>query len=119
MQYGTADFSFKQSSLQPEPSRRRSPRRCPHNVTAQIEIDQKGRTRRCQVVDVSMHGLGCLDCEGNLNLPDNANLIIWLTQGDDALLPVTGRVVHQRDYGAFRHLGIELDPEAAEMMGMV
>lgn len=74
---------------------------------------------RCQVVDVSMHGLGCLDCEASASLPRNVSLVIWLTQGDDALLPVTGKIVHRRDYGAFRHLGIELDPEAAEIIGMV
>jgi|GEM_PF-680025 PilZ domain. len=118
MQQGKTDTSFNQSSFQPEPWRRRSFRRCPEGMTAEIEIQGAGQTCQCQVVDLSLYGLGCLDCEASANLPPNATLIVWLTHAEDALLPVMGRVVHRHDYGSFRHLGIELESEGAEMVGI-
>lgn len=118
MQYAKTGFSFKRSSLQPGLARRRSLRRCPDDMTAEIEIDGGGRTCQCRVVDLSAHGIGCLECEDGVNLSENATIIIWLTHADDAFLPVLGRVVHRRDYGSFRHMGIELDPEGAEMVGI-
>lgn len=118
MEYGKTNSSFNQCSLRPEPGRRRSFRRCPEGMTAEIEIEGAGKTCQCQVVDLSPHGLGCLDCEASAELPENANLIVWLTHAEDELLPVIGRVVHRHDYGSFRHLGIEFEPEGAEMVGI-
>lgn len=118
MQYGRTDFSLSQASPHHSPGRRRSPRRCPEGMLAEIEIQGAGRTCECQVVDLSKHGIGCLDCEGSAELQQNATLIIWLTHAEDTLLPVIGRVVHRHDYGSFRHLGIEFEPEGAEMVGI-
>jgi len=100
------------------PAQRHSPRLCPHDVTVEIELDETGKTCQCRVVDLSMHGLGCLDCEAKANLPKNSNLVIWLSQGSEELLPINGKIVHRHDYGAFRHLGIEFEPELAEMVGI-
>ena len=118
MQYGKTESVFTQSSLESALSRRRSPRRCPEDMTAEIEIDGGGRTCRCQVVDLSKHGIGCLECDERTSLSEDATIIVWLTHADDAFLPVLGKLVHRRDYGSFRHLGIEFEPEGAEMVGI-
>jgi len=118
MQYGKTEFSLKESSIQSALARRRSARRCPEDMVAEIEIDGGGKTCQCQVVDLSMHGIGCLECEEGATLSENATIIIWLTHADDAFLPVLGKLVHRRDYGSFRHLGIEFEPEGAEMVGI-
>ena len=118
MQYGKIDVSLKQSFLQATACRRRSARRCLHDMTAEIEMHGGTETCQCQVVDVSPHGLGCLGFEGSASLPEDATLIIWLTHAGDSLLPVLGKVVYRRNCGSFRHLGIELEPEGAEMVGI-
>ena len=118
MQYGRTGFSLNQTSPHSAPRRRRSARRCPDGMTAEIEIQGNGKTCQCQVVDLSKHGIGCLDCEASANLSQNATLIIWLNHAEDTLLPVIGKVVHRHDYGSFRHLGIEFEPEGAEMVGI-
>lgn len=118
MQHANPEVSFKESSLQPALARRRSVRRCPQDMMAEIEVDGGGNACRCQVVDLSMHGVGCLEHESNARLSENATVIIWLTHADDTFLPVLGKLVHRRNYGSFRHLGIEFDPEGAEMVGI-
>lgn len=118
MQYAKKDFSLGQAFVQPEPARRRSIRRSPQDMTAEIEIDDPVKTCQCQVVDLSVNGIGCLEFGKSANFKPDATLIVWLTHGEDTFLPVIGRLVHRHDHGSFRHLGIELEPEGAEMIGI-